>query len=411
MTPSATRTPLLVLASTFPARVGDGTPSFVRDLAVGMAAEFGPLVLVPAVPGGAAREDADGIAVRRYRYFPRRWEDVAAGAILENVRTRKSRLIQVPFLMAAQFVAVRRAVRRERPAVIHAHWIIPQGIVARWAAPGVPLVVTTLGGDLYALNDPLSRALKRSVLRRARAVTVMNADMRDRAIALGAHPDTTHVMPMGAQVAQFADAAAGRAARVADAALLNGAALLKGAGAPVRLLAVGRLVEKKGFHLLLEALADFDPALWSLTIVGDGPERRALEAAAASLPVTFAGQLSREALTRADAEADVAVFPSVRASSGDQDGLPVALLEAMASGCAVIVSDLPGLDEAVEAGVTGLSVPSGDVTALREALAAVVGDAALRARLGSAAAVRALDFDVAAVAAGYARVLTQAIEG
>jgi glycosyltransferase involved in cell wall biosynthesis len=222
----------------------------------------------------------------------------------------------------------------------------------------------------------------------------MNADMRERAIALGADPDTTYVMPMGAQVAQFADAAAGRASRTV--------------GGPVRLLAVGRLVEKKGFHLLLEALVGIDPALWHLTIVGDGPERRGLEIAAASLPVSFVGQLTREALTRADAEADVAVFPSVRAASGDQDGLPVALLEAMASGCAVIVSDLPGLDEAVEPGVSGLSVPSGDVAALREALATIVGDAALRVSLGAGAAVRAQSFDVAAVADGYARVLNAA---
>ena len=196
-------------------------------------------------PAGSAEEHGEGIRVRRYRFFPRRWEDLAAGAILENVRSRKSRLLQVPFFMAAQWFAVRKAVRRERPAVLHAHWIIPQGIVARFAAPRVPLVVTTLGGDLYALGDPLSRALKRSVLRHARAVTVMNADMRERAIALGADPATTYVMPMGAQVAQFADAAAGRLARPA--------------AGPVRLLAVGRLVEKKGFRLLLEALAAIDP--------------------------------------------------------------------------------------------------------------------------------------------------------
>lgn len=392
MTPSSSRPSLLILASTYPARVGDGTPSFVRDLAIGLSASFEPFVLIPAVPGGAPEEHGDGIHVRRYRFFPRRWEDLAAGAILENVHTRRSRLLQVPFFMAAQFFAVRKAVRRERPVVLHAHWIIPQGLMARVAAPEVPLVVTTLGGDLYALNDPISRALKRYVLRHARAVTVMNADMRERAIALGANPDTTYVMPMGAQVAQFADAATGRASRVADG--------------PVRLLAVGRLVEKKGFHLLLQALAQVDPDTWRLTIVGAGPERRVLEAAAVGLPVEFVGQFTREALTRADAEADVAVFPSVRAASGDQDGLPVALLEAMASGCAVIVSDLPGLDEAIVPGVSGLSVPSGDVAALREALATIIGDPALRAALGTGAGRRAQSFDVAAVASAYAEVLT-----
>ncbi len=399
MTPELRKPRLLVVASTFPARAGDGTPSFVRDLAVGVSRDFDVQVLVPAVPGAPSRESGDGITVVRYRYFPRRWEDLAHGAILENVRSRKSRLIQVPFFLIAQAFAVRKAVRKHRPDVIHAHWIIPQGIVARLVAPHVPTVVTTLGGDLYALGDPVSRRLKRAVLTRAKAVTVMNADMRTRAIDLGASPATTQVMPMGAQVAQFADAAAGRSTTPSDAK------------APVRLLAVGRLVEKKGFHLLLEALAGIDHHSWRLTIVGDGPQRVALEAAATGLPVDFAGQLSREDLAQADAEADVAVFPSVRAKSGDQDGLPVALLEAMASGCAVIVSDLPGLDEAVDAEVTGLCVPNGDVDALRQALGLLIRDPALRGTLGRAAAMRAQDFDVASVAQAYARVLSEAAQG
>ncbi|MCB2412729.1 glycosyltransferase [Demequina sp. TTPB684] len=386
--------PLLVLASTYPAHNGDGTPSFVRDLAVGLADRFAPHLLVPAVPGGPSEEAADGITVSRYRYFPRRWEDVAHGAILENVRSRKSRLIQLPFLVAAQWRGVRRELRHRRPDVIHAHWIIPQGLVARVAAPRIPLMVTTLGGDLYALNDPISRALKRSVLRHASVVTVMSADMRSRAIALGADPATTHVLPMGAQVAQFADAAAGRADRTADGS--------------VRLLAVGRLVEKKGFHLLLQSLADVGGEGWHLTIVGDGPQRATLERAAAGLPVTFAGQLTREQLTRADAEADIAVFPSVRAASGDQDGLPVALLEAMASGCAVVVSDLPGLAESVEPGVSGLVVPTGDAGALTEALARLIGDRDATVAMGLAAADRALRFDVSAVADAYAALLEEA---
>src|SRR5690606_26139668 len=225
-----------------------------------------------------------------------------------------------PFLLTAQFFAMRRAVRHHKPAAIHAHWIIPQGIVARMAAPRVPMIVTTLGGDLYALNDPLSRWLKRRVLRRAAAVTVMSEDMRERAIALGAHPDTTHVMPMGAETKAFAAAA--------DAAP-------RARSTSTELLAVGRLVEKKGFGVLLEALRSVNAAQWHLTIVGDGPLRGALESAAAGLPVTFVGQLSRAELAAADAAADVAIFPSVRAASGDQDGLPVALLEAMAAGCAV----------------------------------------------------------------------------
>jgi glycosyltransferase involved in cell wall biosynthesis len=381
---------VLTVASTFPAAAGDGTPSFVRDLAVGMAVDADTLVLVPAVPGGAPLEAGDGITVRRYRFFPRRWEDVAAGALLENVRSRKSRLLQVPPLLVSQFFAVRKAVREHRPDVIHAHWIIPQGCVTRWAAPRLPTVVTTLGGDLYALRDPVSRAVKRSVVRRARAVTVMNTDMRELVIGLGADPLTTSVRPMGAQVSHFAEAAAARG---------------KKRSGPVELLAVGRLVEKKGFHVLLEALAGVPSGSWHLTIVGDGPERSALEKLAQGLPVTFAGQLSREQLSRADADADIAIFPSVRAASGDQDGLPVALLEAMASGCAVVVSDLPGLDEAVVDGKSGIVTPSGEVGTLRSAIAALVEDPDRRAALGKGAAARAQHYDVSSVARDYLELL------
>ncbi len=383
---------VLVLASTYPATVGDGTPSFVRDLAVGVAGD-GSLVrvVVPAVPGGLPRESAEGIEVFRYRFFPRRWEDVAHGALLENVRRRKSRLLQVPPLLIAQFFTVRRAVKEFQPHVIHAHWIIPQGWVARCAAPRIPTVVTTLGGDLYALKGAPWRAIKRAVVTRAGAVTVMNSDMRDIVIGLGATADAVSVKPMGARVTRFADAAASRS--------------YAGRDAPVALLAVGRLVEKKGFGLLIEALRGLDSRDWKLTIVGDGPLRHELEQAAHGLPIVFAGQLGQEALAQADSEADVAIFPSVRAASGDQDGLPVALLEAMASGCAVIVSNLPGLDEAVEHEVSGLVVPHGDISALRSAISALISDADVRARLGKAASKRAKSYDVDAVAAAYRELL------
>lgn len=366
----------------------------MRDLAVRLSDRFDVRVVVPMVPGAPAREDAEGIVVTRYRYFPRRFEDLAHGAILENVRTRPSRLIQVPFFLVAQAVAVRRAVREHRPDVLHAHWIIPQGIVARLVGRRVPTVVTTLGGDLYALGDPLSRRLKRAVVTHAKAVTVMSADMRERAIALGAHPDTTTVRPMGAATAAFA-AAAGASPRAATGT--------------VELLAVGRLVEKKGFGVLLAALREIGAQGWHLTVVGDGPLRADLEQRAEGLPVTFVGQLGREALAAADARAHIAVFPSVRAASGDQDGLPVALLEAMAAGCAVVVSDLPGLTDAVVDGESGLVTPHGDESALAAALAALIADGATRERLGRGARERAAAFDVTAVADGYAQVLRAAM--
>ena len=379
---------LLILASTYPASVGDGTPSFVRDLAVRMADAFDVEVLVPAVPGGARHETDDGIRVTRFRYFWRRWEDVAHGAILENVRARRSRILQLPALVLFEYLAVRRAVRRLRPDVVHAHWILPQGLVATWAARRVPLVVTTLGGDLYALRSRLGRRLKRRVVRSARVVTVMNTDMRARVLDLGGDVDDVRVMPMGADLASFESPA------------------LRESGGALRLLLVGRLVEKKGFAVALAAVRERPPAgAWELTVVGDGPLRGELEALASGMPVSFVGQRTRDALARDLAEADVVAFPSVRASSGDQDGLPVTLLEAMGSGCAVVVSDLPGLNEAVEDGVSGLVVPPGEPRALAEAVATLAADPGRRRELGAAAAARARRYDVSEVARAYRALL------
>src|SRR4029453_1542518 len=99
-----------------------------------------------------------------------------------------------------------------------------------------------------------------------------------------------------------------------------------------------------------------------------------------------------EQLAAAYAQAAVVVVPSVPASSGDQDGLPTVLLDAMGRERGVVGSDLPGINEALIDGETGLLVPPGDPDALAGALARVLGDDDLRTRLGEAAAVRSNDY-------------------
>lgn len=368
---------LLVLASTFPSSPSDPTPGFVRDLCREEARSYDTLVLLPAVPGAPPAEDADGIRLRRFRFFPRRWEDLADGAIIENVRTRKSRLLQVPAFLGAETMAVRRAVREFRPDVVHAHWLIPQGLAAVVANRTVPLVATAHGGDVYALRDPASTALLRAVVRRSAFVTTQNAEMRERLVHLGCPPDRAVVLPVGADTERFRSVAA---TRHRD---------------PRRIVFVGRLVEKKGLAVLLDALRSLDAESFHLVVIGDGPQRSELERRAGGLPVSFTGALSRAVVAEQYAEASIAVFPSVRASSGDQDGLPLALIEAMASGCAVVGSDLPGLAEAIEHGRSGLLAPAGEAPALAAVLATLLRDGDLRSKLGDAARERAELFSAA----------------
>jgi colanic acid/amylovoran biosynthesis glycosyltransferase len=347
---------LLVLSSTFPAKKGDSTPGFVRDVSEFEARQFETTVVVPRVPGAPVFECVDGLSIYRFRYFPRRWERLADGAILDNLRARPSCWLQVlPFCIAGT-LAARRAARRVRPDVIHAHWLIPQGVSALITARRVPLVVTTLGADIYALRSRPLQWVKRRVVARCRSITTQNVDMRAILIEeLGADPAKAFVLPVPVDLAVMTPDDRHRDVH--------------------SIVFVGRLVEKKGVSVLLAALRKLDGTVpYRLRVIGDGPLRRQLEAEAAGLNVTFLGALGRADVAAELARASVAVLPSVRASSGDQDGLPVVLLEAMAAGCAVVASRLPGLDEVIEHGSNGFLVESDDVDQLASAVAVLMAN-------------------------------------
>jgi len=157
---------------------------------------------------------------------------------------------------------------------------------------------------------------------------------------------------------------------------------------PVELLAVGRMVEKKGFDVLLEALARLDRP-FRLRLVGDGPLRPRLEAIIAAHRmadrVELVGRCTHATLPDYYAAADVVVVPSVVDSTGDRDGLPNVVLESMASQRPVVASAVAAIPAAVRDGVTGTLVPPRDPDALAGALAALIDSPARRAELGRAA--------------------------
>jgi glycosyltransferase involved in cell wall biosynthesis len=159
----------------------------------------------------------------------------------------------------------------------------------------------------------------------------------------------------------------------------------------LRLLAVGRLVEKKGFHVLLAAAALLEFP-FRLRLIGEGPERERLEKMIAAYAladrVTLGGVLTHAELPEAYAEADAVVVPSIQDASGDRDGLPNVILEAMACARAVVASDISAIGCAITHSETGLLVPPGDVPALVKALEQVAGQPALRERLGQGARAR-----------------------
>lgn len=173
-------------------------------------------------------------------------------------------------------------------------------------------------------------------------------------------------------------------------------------GSSPRLVCVGSLQEVKGQAVLIEAcrLLAEQGIDFECNFVGVGPDRGALEKQAldAGLEgrIHFLGALRHAEVAACLSEADIAVVPSVPTSDGRREGIPVALMEAAATGLPVVASRLSGIPEAIEDGAQGLLVEPGDARGLAEAIARLVGDPALRERLGAAARERMIrDFDLA----------------
>lgn len=150
------------------------------------------------------------------------------------------------------------------------------------------------------------------------------------------------------------------------------------AGPDTHLLFVGRLAGVKGVPILIEALRRIAPDTPNLrvTIIGDGPDRAALEAQAQDLPVTFIGYRSQSEVADALATADLFVLPSFA------EGVPVVLMEAMASHVPVIATRIAGVPELVAHGTSGLLVAPGDAEGLRDAIKALIDDPGRRQRMG-----------------------------
>ncbi|MCT4556938.1 MAG: glycosyltransferase family 4 protein [Pelagimonas sp.] len=148
------------------------------------------------------------------------------------------------------------------------------------------------------------------------------------------------------------------------------------------LLFVGRLAAVKGVPILLQALAnlrDIHPDL-HLTLIGDGPDRAALEQMSADLDlhdaVTFAGYQNQTEVAKALQKTDLFVLPSFA------EGVPVVLMEAMAAGVPVVTTQIAGIPELVTPGTNGILVPPGDTRALEKAVQRLMTDNAERMAMG-----------------------------
>ena len=292
-----------------------------------------------------------------------------------------------------------RLLREWKVDVVHSHEFscaVYGTAAARWL--GLPNVITMHGNSTMTQAWRRRAAVRWAFRNSAASVAVSRATKLQLDRDLGLAPSIVQVVHNGIPIRAGDAEPVRREFGVREGELL--------------ILAVGNLDPRKGHMILLEALAQLDAegcaVPWRLVIAGGrgGPERPRLEAFAAergfAARVHILGQ--REDIPNLQAAADIFAMPSL------WEGLPLALLEAMFGGTAIVASDTSGIPEAIAHCEHGLLVPPGDSRALAAALGQLIRDSQLRARLASAARARAeSEFSIGAMANGYSKLYRNAL--
>lgn len=372
---------VLFLASSYPRSHDDTASVFLRYLAEQLADDGVDVhVLAPADRKGKTVVEGK-ITVHRFQYFPAALQKLAYGSgMLPNLKRSPSLWLQVPFFFMVMTYSVLRLLATQRFDVIHAHWILPQGLVGLIGTClfRVQLIVSVHGTDVFALGGRFATRLKHLILSRSAAWTA-NTVSTAAAVTRNSHLPQARIIPMGVDIGLFSS---GNPSALRHE-LPEGEYLL---------LFVGRLIESKGCHDLLHSLSLLSSNIRSRTmlwVVGDGDQREQLERTAQDIGVAenvrFWGDVNQQQLPDFYAAADLVVMPSKLGSSGETEGQGVVVLEAFAAHACVVTTRIGGITSMVRDHITGVLVEPGNPIALSRAIEELLSDPALRERITATA--------------------------
>lgn len=379
---------ICLVTSSYPRFDEDGNSRFVRSLAEAQSA-LGHEIHVLAPYHSSVRPYDSSVKIHWFRYMvPAQWGVMGHAIALENDRRlRSGAFLQAPLYGSSLALSLQRIIRRYKIDLIHAHWVIPSGYLAGLVASlnQIPLFISLHGSDMYvAERTSILRSMASWALRRARGITASSQDLAESAIQLGAARERTQVIPYGAETTRF-----DRECRPGEIR-----ERLNLAPDDLVVLAAGRLVGKKGFSLVVQAMPAILEAVPNacLVILGEGPERENLERLKSDLglngKISLPGNVAWSDMPEYLAAADVFVMPSVRDITGNLDGLPNVILEAMAAGRPVVATRIAGIPLAVRDNETGMLIDEAEPGQLSRALIKLLSSPEQRITMGRAGRAR-----------------------
>jgi len=351
---------VLVMASTFPRWKDDTIPPFVYELSKRLTDEFDISVLTPAYPNATDFEVMENMKVHRFHYFFKKYEKLAgSGGILPTIKKNKWFYFQVPFFLLGEFIALRKLIKETNPDIIHAHWILPQGMIAylnyKISRKKTEYVVTTWGADMFVfkksnISSKFLRWIYGKILNNSLKSTTVNSAFEDEMKSICESKDKVIYIPNGVDTELFNPDK--KDTGIKKKFSIDGQFILF----------VGRLTEKKGVHFLLEAMPEVVKKFpkVKLVIIGTGELESSLGEEIKRLNlknnVILTGAIQNKLLPSFYATSDIFVAPSITTSQGDREGFPTVFGEAMASSTPIITTNIDGIKEIIEIGKNGYVV-------------------------------------------------------
>jgi len=366
----------LVLTSTFPRWKNDTTPRFVYELSNRLAAKGTKIiVLAPHADGALRQENLEHVDVHRFRYFyPPKLEKLAYGAgIIPNFRKSFMAKLNVPFFLLSGYFSARGLIEKENPGIIHAHWLIPQGIMgAMLKNKKIKLIVTVHGSDLFPLKNFVFRALQRKVLKNCDFCTVNSEATKNELIKrFPEYQNKVRLIPMGVDTNLFIHKdVKSKFSQYKKQKII---------------LYVGRLNEQKGIDYLIKSLSLVNKKISNsrLLVIGEGAYKKKLQKLAGSLNlanIEFLGSVPHQKLPDYYNLSDVFVLPAVTSKIGTE-GQGLVLAEAMSCGTAVIGTESGGIKFLIKNNQNGLLVTERDEYGLADNIIKILSDNKLRQKL------------------------------
>ncbi|WP_417911256.1 glycosyltransferase [Candidatus Electronema sp. PJ] len=345
---------ILLLTTSYPLTRESRSGIFIHKMLEQLPADIHVTVLTP--DDSSNTQDclvSPRCTVRRFRYAPKGWQQLAhgSGGITASLAASKLHLLLLPPLLFSCFLMTCWYARRVD--LIHANWSI-NGLIAGMVGLifNKPVVTTLRGSDVnLAEKSWVMRQLAGSCLSHSRSVVTVSPTLKQVLVQhFPGYANKIRVIANGIDAAFYA------------------AGEHRATDSTVRFLSAGNLVAGKGVQVILEAVAALpaSAANWHLDIVGDGPERNALEAfcqaSGLQAQVSFHGSVPPEQMPEFMRRADAFVFASFA------EGRPNVVLEAMAAGLPVLASNIPAVQELIEHGKHGFLFPPGKAEQLAQHL-------------------------------------------